>query len=256
MKRLSLAILIFAALALPAIAGAHFMVLHPSTSMALDKGASKLTVDLHFGHPFAQKLMDMAPPSQFAVYFGGNKIDLRNELKEKKEGDFRTHAAKYTFKRPGDHIFYVEPAPYWEPAEGKFIIHYTKTIVNGFAVEEGWDELVGAPIEIRPLTRPYGLWTGNLFTGQVLLNGKPLPNAEIEVAYNNLGSEVTSDADAFHIQVLKADENGVFSYAMPRAGWWGFAALAEAENTLEDPEGKQRPVEIGGLIWVYCQDMK
>jgi cobalt/nickel transport protein len=34
-------------------------------------------------------------------------------------------------------------------------------------------------------------------------------------------------------QVVKADKNGVFSYAMPRAGWWGAAALEDASWKLK-----------------------
>ena len=26
-------------------------------------------------------------------------------------------------------------------------------------------------------------------------------------------------------QTIKADPNGIFTYAAPKAGWWGFAAL-------------------------------
>ena len=73
---------------------------------------------------------------------------------------------------PGASIFYVEPQPYWEPAEGKYIIHYAKVVVDNYASGEGWDELVGLPVEIQPLTRPTGLWAGNVFSGVVLKGGK------------------------------------------------------------------------------------
>ena len=36
-------------------------------------------------------------------------------------------------------MFYMEPKPYWEPAEDCFIIHYTKTVVTAFGDDEGWD---------------------------------------------------------------------------------------------------------------------
>ena len=72
---------------------------------------------------------------------------------------------------PGAAIFFVEPQPYWEPAEGKYIVHYAKVVVDSCASGEGWDALVGLPVEIEPLTRPTGLWTGNLFTGVVLKHG-------------------------------------------------------------------------------------
>jgi cobalt/nickel transport protein len=48
----------------------------------------------------------------------------------------------------------------------------------------------------------------------------------------------------------------VFSYAIPNAGWWGFAALNEASCTLKDPTGKGKPIEIGTVYWVRNRDMK
>ena len=106
-----------------------------------------------------------------------------------------------------------------------------------FGSGDGWDKLVGFPIEIEPLTRPYGLWTGNEFRGRVLKNGKPLPFADIEVEWTNDGS-VKPPADAFNTQVIKADAKGVFSYAMPRAAWWAFNALSEGPER-KSPDGKR-----------------
>ena len=116
-------------------------------------------------------------------------------------------------------------------------------------------ELPQLPVEIEPLTRPTGLWTGNIFTGIVRKDGQPLPNAEIEVEYLNDGS-VSAPNPAFVTQVLKADAEGKFSYAMPRAGWWGFAALTEGDEKMKAPDGSPAPVEVGGLIWVKATDMK
>jgi cobalt/nickel transport protein len=161
-----------------------------------------------------------------------------------------THA----LAEPGAAIFFVEPQPYWEPAEGKYIVHYAKVVVDSYASGEGWDELVGLPVEIRPLTRPTGLWTGNVFSGVVLKDGAPVPFAEVEVEFINDGS-VTPPNDAFVTQVITADANGTFTYAMPRGGWWGFAALIEGDTPMTSPEGEQVPVENGALMWVKATDM-
>ena len=58
------------------------------------------------------------------------------------------------------------------------------------------------------------------------------------------------------LQVIKTDKDGVFSFAMPRAGWWGFAALLEDEQTEVGPDGKSYPVEWGALIWVYADSIQ
>jgi cobalt/nickel transport protein len=61
--------------------------------------------------------------------------------------------------------------------------------------------------------------------------------------------------DAYITQVIKADGSGVFSYAMPRAGWWGFAALVDGDP-MKNPDGEMVDVELGALMWVYCEEMK
>jgi cobalt/nickel transport protein len=160
-------------------------------------------------------------------------------------------------KQPGDHVFYVVPEPYWEPAEETFIIHYTKVIVNAFGLESGWDAEVGLKTEIIPLTRPYGLYAGNIFQGMVLVDGKPAPFTEVEVEYYNKDGKYSAPAAPFVTQVVKADANGVFSYAMPVAGWWGFAALNQGEDkVVSAADGKSYPVELGALIWIRTSAMK
>ena len=100
-------------------------------------------------------------------------------------------------------MFYVEPEPYWEPAEGKYIVHHAKVVVDAGATGKDWDAMVGAPVEIEPLVRPTGLWTGNLFQGIVRKDGKPVPFAEIEVEYMNDGSD-----DAAQRRVRHAGHQG------------------------------------------------
>ena len=72
----------------------------------------------------------------------------------------------------------------------------------------------------------------------------------------NVDKKVAIPADPFITQVIKADGNGVFSYTMPRAGWWSFAALVDGDEKLQNQEGKMVNVELGGLIWVRTKDMK
>ena len=246
-------------------AWAHFGTLTPSDDIVTQDDAKTLDIQVKFIHPMEQHYMEMVKPKQFGVVHNGQKNDLLGSLKAAK-GNSPDQSEKFTFwtteykiRRPGDYTFFVEPKPYWEPAEDCFIVHYTKVCVNALGLEKGWDEPVGLETEIVPLTRPYGLWTGNLFTGQVLLNGKPVPEAEVEVEYLNASADnpsiVAAPSDPYVTQVVKADGNGVFSYAMPRAGWWGFAALNEASWKLKK-DGKEKGVEIGAVYWVHTTDMK
>ena len=206
-------------------------------------------------HPMEGHYMNMAKPAEFGVIAQGKKKDLLPTIEEKKVKGFSTWEARYKIRRPGDHVFYVAPEPYWEPAEDCYILHYTKVIVNALGMEESWDQEIGLKTEIIPLTRPYGLWTGNVFQGIVKVRSKPAPYAEVEVEYYNQDDKVKWPADPMITQVIKADKNGVFTYAMPRAGWWGFAALSEDEQMMER-EGKPKSVEIGAVLWVKTHDLK
>jgi cobalt/nickel transport protein len=233
----------------------HFQVLVPSADV-VDSRSRDVALEIVFTHPMANgPAMEMARPVAFGVQLGGERTDLLASLEERKQEGKTAYRAAYRVTRPGDHVFFIEPAPYWEPVEQKMIVHYTKVVVNAFGEETGWDSLVGLPVEIEPLVRPYGLWTGNQFRGVVRRNGVPVPFATLEVEYWNRDGMVRVPSDAFVTQVIKADGNGVFSYAMPKAGWWSFAALLDGDEPMKDPEGRDVDVELGGLIWVHCVDM-
>jgi cobalt/nickel transport protein len=256
LSRLFTAFLFMFMAVIAAPAYAHFQMIVPSTEIVSTKDSKEISLKLLFAHPMEGPAMDMAKPVAFGVLAGGEK---RNLLETIEPTEYRGHSAfktTYEIKRPGDHIFYVEPAPYWEPAEGVMIVHYTKVIVNAMGLEEGWDSEVGLKTEIVPLARPYGLWAGNEFRGIVKKDGQAVPFAKVEVEYYNEDGAIKAPADPFVTQVIKADNNGVFSYAMPRAGWWGFAALSEGNTKIKSPEGEEVPVESGAVIWVRTRPME
>ncbi len=248
---LRLALAGLAVLATPA--AAHFQEIIPSADVLPEGGP--VSLDLVFTHPMeGGPVMDMKRPRRVGVLTEGGVADLTGRIAAKPVDGKGAWTLQYALDAPGAAVFFVEPQPYWEPAENKYIVHYAKVVVDSHASGEGWDRLVGLPVEIRPLTRPTGLWTGNVFTGVVLKAGRPVPFAEVEVEFVNDGS-VKAPNDAFVTQVLRADANGTFTYAMPRAGWWGFAALVEAEAPAASPSGRPAAVEEGGLIWVKATDM-
>lgn len=233
----------------------HFQVLVPSQDIVAADGPREVALDIRFTHPMeAGPVMPMARPARFGVLARGERADLAASLVKRSLEGKDAYTAAYRVTAPGDHVFFIEPAPYWEPGEGKWIIHYTKVVVNAMGMEEGWDATVGLPVEIEPLTRPYGLWTGNVFRGVVKKDGRPAPFATVEVEYLNDARRVTPPADPFVTQVIKTDAQGAFCYALPRAGWWGFAALLEGEPR-PGPDGKPADVELGALMWVRAADM-
>lgn len=238
------------------VAWGHFLVLIPSRDVVDRPSEATIHFDIQFTHPMEQgPVMPMGAPRQFFVVHQGQRGDLRDRLQSRTLQGQPTFTLEYRLQTPGDYVFAFEPVPYWEAAEKKWIIHHTKVVVNFMGEEGGWERPVGLPVEIQPLTRPYGLWTGNCFRGIVLHQGRPVPFARIEVEYWNEGKQVVPPNDAFITQVIKADGEGVFCYSIPQAGWWGFAALLEGGEKRPGPDGQPADVELGALIWVQACNM-
>ncbi|WP_417916333.1 DUF4198 domain-containing protein [Candidatus Electronema sp. JC] len=234
---------------------AHFGMVIPSENIVTPEKKT-ITVDVSFSHPFEMIGMNMVKPKQFQMISGSDKIDLLPQLKEGKVMEHQAWTTDIAIKKPGVYSLVMEPEPYWEPAEDLSIIHYTKTVIAAFGDDQGWDEPVGIATEIVPMTRPFGNYAGNSFSGKVLLNGKPVPGAEVEVELYNKDKKFTAPSDYHVTQVVKADENGVFTFACPQPGWWGFSALNEADYKLKNPAGEEKGVELGAVLWIYLDEYK
>ncbi len=234
---------------------AHFGMVIPQGNVITPEQKT-VSMELSFSHPFALIGMDLVKPKAFFVATEGKKTDLLPSLSPTKVMDHEAWKASFTAKRPGVYTFGMEPVPYWEPEENCFIIHYTKTVLAAFGDESGWDEPLGMKTEILPLTRPFGNYAGNSFTGQVLRDGAPLPNAEVEVEYYNRDARFAAPTDYHVTQVVKADANGIFTFTCPLAGWWGFAALSTADFQMKGPDGQMKDVELGAVLWMQLDGWK
>ena len=234
---------------------AHFGMIIPAEPLVTPEKRS-IELKLSFSHPFEEGGMDLVKPERFYVIKDGKKTDLRNDLQKTRIMDHLGWQNSYQVKRPGVYHFVMEPVPYWEPTEDLSIIHYTKVTIPAFGSEDGWDQPLGLPTEIVPLLRPFGNYAGNSFSGRVLLNGTVIPNAEIEVEFYNQGQQAKAATDYHITQVIKADADGVFTFTCPRPGWWGFAALSSANYSLKNPQGEEKGVELGAVLWIYMHPLQ
>ncbi|MEZ0121781.1 MAG: DUF4198 domain-containing protein [Candidatus Reddybacter sp.] len=266
-----------------ASAVAHFQVLY-TAEMAPTRGkATQFT--MVFTHPVhGGPHMDMGQPEQFYVVSqrGGDSEPKRTDLmkyvtpidwlssKKAKGGEAKKSTKAFNASLPrsvtrslGDHIFVLQPAPYYESGEDKYIQQFTRTMVNVGGVPGNWAEPMGLPAEIQPLNKPYANWTGGVFRGRVLADGKPVPNAEMEIEFINHApdqdghrfadaGEVELPQDAYGTQTIYADAQGEFTIGLPRAGWWGICALAIGADT--EHEGKA--LSQDAVLWVQVKDMK
>ena len=256
---------------------AHFQMLYPGESLRMHN-SGPLELLAIFTHVFhGAPSMVMGPPKALYVVKqrGGDakpeKVDL---LKQAEKFDWRgggrDPVPAYRVALPanevrslGDYVFVLEPEPYLEATEDKYIQQFTKTIVNVGGMPGNWDKPLGLPAEIRPLNKPYANWTGGVFRGVVLSKGKPVPFAEIEVEYVNRKPDFATRSWAGEQQIspshpalgpmsLRADAAGTFSIALPRAGWWGVAALDV--GPVKTHKGKK--LSQDAVLWVQAFDVK
>ena len=240
-----------ASMAMVALSGpalAHFGMVIPSTPVVEEQEDATVTVALSFSHPMETVGMPLVKPKAVQVIVDGAAEDIGGKLQPAAVMDHDAWSVRYTVKRPGVYAIVMEPEPYWEPAEDCFIVHYTKTYIAAFGEGEGWDEPTGLKTEIVPLTQPFGNYAGNVFQGRVMLDGKPVPNASVEIEYYNRDGKYAAPNEYMVAQTIKTDDNGVFTYGVPFAGWWGFAALNTADETLPH-EGEAKSVELGAVLW-------
>lgn len=242
---------------------AHFQLLY-TPEVNLTEPAT-IPLQLTFWHPMENgHVMDMAKPREFYYVFRGEKHDLLDSLKEVsfegKDNSAKAFATEAKVQRNGDYVFVVVPEPYYEKSEDIYIQQITKSYVNRGGLPDAWDEPLGLATEILPYIKPNNVIVGSTFTGQVLSEGKPVAGAEIEVEYmaappdpkaNKAISNDSIEAKGGSIVVL-SDENGMFTFGIPKAGFWGFAALGTGPE--DQFEGKE--LSQDAVIWVRADELE
>lgn len=255
-------------------AQAHFQMVYTPES-ALDKSTT-IPLKLVFNHPFADEhTMDMGYQADksieeikdFYVINKKKKTDLKKSLKkisfQGRTNKGIAYETTYKAQRLGDHLFVLNPAPYYEKNEDAYIEQITKVVVNVAGAPSNWNDELGLKAEIVPLNKPYGIWAGSTFSGIVKSNGKVVPFAEIEVEYLNYDVDVKKNKtmgkahivapqDSFITIGIVADQNGKFTFGIPKAGWWGFAALGVGSDT----KYKGKDLSQDAVIWIQAKEMK
>lgn len=257
-------ILLSAAIAvLPATAHAHFQLIHAETPLIEAPGDVPLR--LIFWHPFENaNVMDMAEPLDFYFVHRGERTSLLDRLSPitftGAENEAAAFEATVPVTRAGDYVLVVEPAPYLEESEDVYIQQLTKVYLNRAELPTDWTEPQGLATEILPLNKPYNVAAGSTFTGQVLAEGEPVAGVEIEIEYlaavpdfetNTANPPVVGPLPGGSIVAI-SDANGYFTFGIPRAGWWGFAALGSGPQT--EHEGKE--LSQDAVLWIYAWDVE
>lgn len=247
----------------PIAASAHFQLIYTPEVNLTKPG--EVPLKLVFWHPFENgHVMDMGQPLEFYAVNRGKKIDLMATLQpitfEGAGNSAAAFDAGVSVKRSGDYVVVVVPAPYFEESEDIYIQQLTKSYLSLNEIPTDWMEPQGLKTEIIPMNRPTNIVAGSTFTGRVMSEGEPVAGAEIEVEYmaaeplmdqNKPGAPSASPMPGGSL-VAVSDDDGYFTFGIPKAGFWGFAAL----GTGPDKEFEGKELSQDAVIWVRAYDMK
>ncbi len=244
-------------------AQAHFQLLY-TPEVRLESNA-KVPLKMIFWHPMENgHAMDMAEPQQAFYVFKGEKKDLLPTLKtfrfHGKDNQSLAYETQVDIRRNGDYTFVLLPEPYFEKSEDTYIQQITKSYLNKGGIPTDWHEPIGLPTEIVPFNKPTNVAVGSTFTGQVLSEGKPAAGVEIEIEYmaappdvkNNRPSSNQAVSAKGGALVAVSDERGMFTFGIPKAGFWGFAALGAGP----EKEYKGKELSQDAVIWIRADELE
>jgi len=251
---------------LSSAAQAHFQMLY-TPDLSKVRGGS-LILKMPFTHPAANgHVMKVGKPEVFFQFKKGKQKNLLDNLapiqwRSAKNTEI-AYEAEVALRGLGDNIFILQMAPYFEETEDIYIQQITKTIVNVAGLPTDWQKDLGLDAEIVPLTKPYAIYEGGTFTGVVKSRGNAVPFAEIEVEFVNYAPDMQTNSfsptpilvppsNAFITMTLFADANGTFSFGIPKAGQWGFAAIGVGAVT----EYQGEALSQDAVIWVQAHALQ
>ena len=215
--------------------------------------------------PFLYEGLVMDMPQMFAVlrYDSTTPIkdgvaqperrDLLGDMEEIRYLNQKAWGANVALTKPGLYQFIIEGRPWWDAAHGRFLQHYVKTTLPVYGVERGWSLPVGQRFEIVPLSRPFGLTAPAMFSGVVLMDGKPLAAASVRMS--RINTEKRPVPTSWHEDIAARTNNkGEFSFVLNQPGWWCCMASIPGDP-LKGPDGQPKPLQLGTLFWLYVDSL-
>uniref|UniRef100_A0A7C3UHG8 DUF4198 domain-containing protein n=1 Tax=Geoglobus ahangari TaxID=113653 RepID=A0A7C3UHG8_9EURY len=238
---------------------AHFTMILPkmdakAEDYLADLGETK-TLYILWGHPFEHVLFD-CPNVEVSLRDPDGAIKPLIPEPVTIEG-VRAWKVSFKVEKMGDYIITVKLV---EEEHG--LIDYTKAIIHcGEEAWKGWEAIVGQEVEVVPLTRPYGIEEGFVFSGRALFNGEPLVNAVVEVEKYHSKDEVEpivslaeekfkQDPPMMFTRVVKTNKWGEFSYTLDEPGIWFIGAYADKDGI------EKRGVLIVPVLEKFPQETK
>lgn len=213
-------------------------------------------------HPFelTGEAMDMPqlfaamyyPPDFDPASMQPELINLLGDVEEIRYLDTRAWGANVAINKPGLYQFILEAKPWWDRQKNMYMQQQVKVALPAFGVDNGWNVPFGQSFEIMPLTRPFGLSAPALFSGRLLLDGKPLVSVpvrmgRINMARNRAGSKWSRDLESL------TNSDGQFSFVLNQPGWW-YCQAAIRGAPLKGLDGEMRESERSTVFWLHVDE--
>lgn len=246
-----------------AVALAHFHTYWPDSRSGYATPGRRVNWRYFWGHPYEMILFDAREPLVYAVGPDGRRRQVELEPTTMRDpatgGERRSYRFGYTPQSIGDTWIVLEAPPYPIEEQDEAVRDYVKQCLHVMA-EKGWSRRLELPIELVPLTRPYGIEAGFTFRARAYLDGEPLPDARVEIEKFNgfyvpeedLPKDPFGNEDVPMItRVARTDKDGYVSYTLDEPGWWMVSVSAES-GTVE-VEGEEYPQVLRGGLWVAVE---
>ncbi|MCR4667164.1 MAG: DUF4198 domain-containing protein [Desulfovibrio sp.] len=175
--------------------------------------------------------------------------NLLGDVEEIRYKETKAWGANVGLVAKGLYQFLMESRPFWDEGRMEFVQHYVKVMVPVYGEETGWDQAAGANFEILPLLRPFGLLSPALFSGKVLIEGRPAPNLPVTLYRINTDGQKVPTPLHQNARAI-TDGNGQFSFIANKTGWWCCEANVEG-TPLKGPDGQPKTRRLGALLWFY-----
>ena len=248
----------YAAILLPALvlaafpsAHAHFPILIHDAAMGATNGT--VTVTYAAGHPFELDMEPAAKPERLLYLDGrGQATNLTASLQATWfRGDTNAGAWQPRLEPTrGDGLLALDSAASVDASQKTLYREYVKVCLHR-GRQDGWHRRTGQPLEIVPLTRPYGLRPGMVFTGKLMRGAAPVANTEVyfERLNDRRPDPGSLPPEPLITFAVRTDGTGQFTVALPDPGWWVLGAYVDDLGTVRH-DGKDYRLEGFAGLWL------
>ncbi len=233
-------------------ASAHYNILLLDRSPIQYKLRGTVQLTYARGHLYKREWSKAPRPHWLKAFtFEGMSTDLTAKMKT----DGQVTHIPWKVKRPGDTWLVVHLPLQWSEHDAAWVEASVRTIVHvGFS--RGWQEPLGmTKVELLPLTRPYGILSGDVMRVQVLDSGKGIANTMVyaEHYYETPPSEAMPP-DAIVTRAARTDAQGIATLTLGQPGWW--VIMTVVEKGEKEAEGKKGLIKYEDALWVYVEPYK